>query len=248
MPGKIRALSRKEFWSPFSSAANFVFWLEKILSNWGDLCAMLNGFSLLALPALGAGLYMAVQRMRRENRGYDPMMALFLSLFVFAGGYTLVFLEARYVWICAIEILLGGLFAFQGASIFYRLSKRWAYSLAILLSLSFAWPALNWLYEHRGVDREYSGAARVLPEMRGVHFASNDMTALYYAYYKGAKFYGLPQGTQEQVARQFRQYHIELYFLIGSAETPPSFVREADRIDSGKIDNLRVYKVAADHR
>jgi hypothetical protein len=104
----------QRIWSPFSSIANFAFWLEKIVSNWGDFCEMLNGFSLLALPALGAGLYIAIQRMRREHRGYDPAMALFLSLFIFAGGYTLVFLETRYVWICAIEILLGGLFAFQG--------------------------------------------------------------------------------------------------------------------------------------
>jgi hypothetical protein len=103
------------------------------------------------------------------------------------------------------------------------------------------------LYEHRDIDREYSGAARALPAMRGVHFASNDMTALYYAYYKGAKFYGLPQGTTEAVAQQFRQYRIELYFLIGSAQMPPPYLREADRIDLGKIDNLRVYKVATNH-
>ena len=237
----------QRIWSPFSSTANFTFWLEKIFSNWGDLCDMLNGFSVLALLALGAGLYMTVQRMRREHRGYDPMMALFVSLFIFAGGYTLVFLEKRYIWICAIEILLGGLFAFQCGSVFYRLSKRWAFSLAVALSLSFALPAISWLYEYRGIDREYYDAARDLPEMRDSHFASNDMTALYYAYYKGAKFYGLPQGRTENIARQFRQYRIDLYFQVGSTEAPPSLVREADRIDSGKIDNLRVYKVASDH-
>lgn len=237
----------QRIWSPFSSIANFTFWLQKIVSNWGDVWDMLNGFSLLALPALGAGLYVTAQRMRREHRSYDPMMALFASLFIFAGGYTLVFLETRYIWICAMELLLGGLFAFQVGSVSYRLSKRWAFSLAVLLSLSFALPSINWLREHRGIDREYYNAARDLPEMRGSHFASNEMTALYYAYYKDAKFYGLPQGDPENIARQFRQYGIDLYFLIGSAKTPPSFVREADRIDSGKIDNLRVYKVAANH-
>lgn len=237
----------QRIWSPFSSTASFTFWLQKIVSNWGDLCAMLNGFSVLALPALAAGLFMAAQRMRREHRGYDPVMALFAFLLIFAGGYTLVFLEARYIWICAIEVLLGGLFAFQGLSAFYRLSERWASALAVALSLSFALPAISWLYENRGVDRGYYDAARELPEIRGSHFASNDMTALYYAYYKGAKFYGLPQGTTEDVVRQFRQYRVDLYFLVGSTETPPSYVRETDRIDSGKIDNLRVYKVAADH-
>jgi hypothetical protein len=239
----------QRIWSPFSSTANFTFWLQKIVSNWGNLCDMLNGFSVLALLALGAGLYIAIQGMRREHRGYDPMMALFASLFIFAGGYTLVFLEKRYIWICAIELFLGGLFALQGGSIFYRLSKRWAFSLAVALSLSFALPAISWLYENLGINRKYYDAAQDVPEIRGSHFASNDMTALYYAYYKGAKFYGLPRGTTEDVARQFRQYRIGYFFLVGTNphETGPPYVREADLIYSGKIDNLRVYKLASDH-
>jgi hypothetical protein len=234
----------QKIWSPFSSSANFTFWLEKIVSNWGDLCAMLNGFSVLTLPALGAGLFMAAQQMRRDKRQYDPGIALLICIFIFAGGYTLVFLEARYIWICAVGILLCGLFAIQIGSTSYRFSKRWAFVLAVVLSLSFAFPAMSWLREHRGVDQEYHIAAQGLPEMQSSHLASNDMTALYYAYYKGAKFYGVPLDDPERVARQFKQYQIDRYFLIGPALTPPPFVREADRIDPGAIANLRVYKVA----
>jgi hypothetical protein len=237
----------QRIWSPFSSIENFIFWFRKIVSNWGDLYEMLNDFSVLALPALAAGLYMAIQRMRREHRKFDPGIALLLSLFIFAGGYTLVFLEERYIWICEIGILLGGLFAIQAGSMSNRLGKRWAFVLAVALSLSFALPASKWLRKHRGIDREHYEAARDLPEMRESHFVSNDMTAVYYAYYKGGRFFGLPQGNSEAIARQFNRYGVDRYFLIGSAETPPPYVRESDRIDSGKIANLRVYRVAADH-
>ena len=43
-------------WGPFSSVTYFVFWVRKIVSNWGQLCAMLNEFSLLALPPLARAL------------------------------------------------------------------------------------------------------------------------------------------------------------------------------------------------
>jgi hypothetical protein len=236
----------QKIWNPFSSTANFAFWLQKIVSNWGYFCEILNGFSVLALPALGAGFYMAIQQMRREQRKYDPGIALFLSLLIYAGGYTLVFLEKRYIWICAIGILLGGLSAIQIGSVSYRLSRRWASLLVVALSLSFAVPAINWLRENLGMDREYYDAARDLPDMRGSHFVSNDLTALYYAYYKGAKFYGLPKGDPEKITQQLRQYRIDRYFLMGPREPLPPYVQEANRIDSGKIANLRVYQLASD--
>ena len=71
------------------------------------------------------------------------------------------------------------------------------------------------------------------------------MTSLYFAYYKDAKFYGIPKGSAERVVREFAQFHVNYYFLIGP-EARPSYVRDSDRIDSGNIPNVRVYRVTAE--
>ncbi len=233
----------QRLWSPFSSSGNFAFWLEKIVSNCGDFCEMLNGFSILSLVVIGAALYLVVQRMRRNRQAFHPALGLLCLLFVFAGGYLLVFLEERYIWLCAIGVLLTGFLAIDlgcgpGSS-----GKRMGPVLALLLTLSFVFTPVRWMHDHREIDREYRDAAFALPGMRGSHFASNDMTALYYAYYKDAKFYGLPQGDPGRIAQQFGKYQIDRYLLIGPNENPPPFVDEGDRLDPGTIANLRVYRV-----
>ena len=97
---------------------------------------------------------------------------------------------------CAIGILVCGLFAIQAGRSSNRIGNKSALLLTAVLSLSFILPAISWLHEHLNIDREYCSAAQNLPDMRGSHLASNDMTALYFAYYKDAKFYGIPKAAR----------------------------------------------------
>jgi hypothetical protein len=238
----------QKVWSPFSSNENLQFWLSKIVSNCGDLCQMLNDFSILALPAIGLALYLVIRQMRRERRAYHPMAALLLAIFVLAGGYLVVFLEQRYIWLGALGILRAGRVAIQHCLGPDRSGHPLVLLLALGFSLSFAVTPIQWIWRHRGIDREYRDAAGSLPDMTGSHFASNDMTGLYFAYYKRAKFYGLPQGVPDRIEAQLNRYQIDRYFLIGARETPPGFVREADRLDSGQFPNFRVYRIEPSKR
>ncbi|MFT3844546.1 MAG: hypothetical protein QM725_05805 [Lacibacter sp.] len=89
---------------PFDTWANFLRFLKNILHNIKVSISSLNVLSFLSIPVL---VYYSVKLLTQKENILQVKILLFISIFV-VSGYTLIYVEPRYIWLTGIITLLIG--------------------------------------------------------------------------------------------------------------------------------------------
>jgi hypothetical protein len=194
------------------------------LDQVGRDALMLETFTFLALPILGAAVVLGV---RDIGRSADyRLLHLALATALFFGGYQIVsaYLVERLLWIVILLLLVLGALLFERLAASARLRSSTRLVLVAILALSF-WP-LPLLRLVQGVDegRDVHATAQALAR-RGVSgrlaTVNRYADSLRVAFFTESAYYGriAPPVTIEQVLAELQAHEID--FLLVWAEKNP---------------------------
>jgi len=210
---------------------------------------MANIFMDFSPLSIAIGIAYVLFWLQRFNIKTMPAEVLFptITIAIFAGGYSLVRANPRYLWlICLMLMLMGGyVLARLFENNFFTKTRRTA--LLIIFFLSFAVPAYGGLksYANRGKSIYSLGKAlksRIAPNCK---IASNTSWAgsLYLSYHLDCKYYGVQEKniTKTKLKRDLEKYGIDYYLLWGGAAPDLRFLSNYEEITGGRIPGLRIY-------
>lgn len=209
----------------------------------GDFCME---FSPLALVI---GVAYVLFWLRRFNiRAMEPeVLYPTITIALMAGGYSLVWVRDRYLWVIFMLLMLMGgyVLARLFVSNFFTKTRRWA--LLVVFFLSFVVPASQSLKAKAGVGRGIYGLGQALKNFveAGSHIASNTNwgASLFLSYHLGCRYYGAEKKDirRTELERQLEEYEVDYYLAWGGGPVDQTLLAGYPEITGGRIPGLRIY-------
>ncbi|MGD0785340.1 MAG: hypothetical protein ABR969_05960, partial [Sedimentisphaerales bacterium] len=183
-------------WSPFESSDAFKYYIGYVIKNILKTCEIYGHLSFLCLPILMAGFLIFMQNWRKTISQFQILYP-FITIFLFVGGYCLVCVEERYLWVAFILVLILGCYIldklFQNS--FFTTARKVLLYIFFIISFTYT-PIILELPRLINIDKDYyimsqNLKARIHP---GDKIASNNYwnKSLYLAYYLKTPYYGIP--------------------------------------------------------
>jgi len=233
-------------YNPLESWSNFVHQLKVVGGNIHKTAGIFMVFSLLSIVT---GIAYLLFWLRRFNIAKMPAEVLYptVTIILFVGGYSMVLVEARYIWVLFILLMLMG--GYVLARLFQNnfFTKTRRVILLVIFFLSFAVPASHGLrnYAHRGKWVYNLGQAlkNVIPAKSKTVSNSNWAGALFLSYHLDCKYYGTQKKniSKIELKRQLAKYNIDYYLFWGGAAADLGFLSNYEEITGGRIPGLRIY-------
>ncbi|MCE7700253.1 MAG: hypothetical protein K8E24_015955 [Methanobacterium paludis] len=247
-PGVNPEFSPKD-WSPFSSWSNFKYQINLIWNNILQIIGILNYFSYLALIILLAYILMCIQPPRKLISKGEVIYPL-ITVLIYSGGYALILLEERYIWVIyVLLILMGGyliniLFKtdFFTKEKFANIRKT---LILLVFAVSFVIMPANYLVTNIHTGEDIYTLSNTLMNQYGVHgsVATNDrLTDLnYLAYYMNITIYGQAQKniSSTELQNELDKSGVDYYFVWGSNQSIN--LTGYNDVTNGKIKDLKIY-------
>ena len=239
-------------WSPFRSWSNFDYQLGLIWNNTLKVGSILNYFSFLSLLIILIYIIMCIKPPRKlitQNEILYPLVTLFIS----AGGYVVITVEERYLWIIYILLILMG-------GYLINLMFKWNYFpkkkfsgmiktiVLLLFAFSFIIMPLTYLVQNIHTDENIYNLSETLMKEYGIqgNVASNNelMNMDYLTYYMNITYYGQAQNSisTSELISQLKNYGIDYYFVWGNSSNG-ALLSEYPEVSNGNIPNLRIYAI-----
>lgn len=233
-------------YNPLASWPYFGHQLKFAAGNIYKIAGIFMNFSLLSIAT---GIAYVLFWLRRFNRMTIPSEVLYptVTIALLAGGYSLVLVESRYLWVIFImSMLMGGYVLgrlFQNK--FFTKTRRMV--LLVAFFLSFAVPALQDLKAYANRGKGIYDLSQVLKSRigKGHKIASNTNwpSVLYLSYHLEGKYYGVPKGniSGAELNSELEKYGIEYFFVWGGAAGDYRFLSNYEEISGGRIPGLQIY-------
>jgi hypothetical protein len=172
-----------------------------------------------------------------------------ITVLVYAGGYSLVTVPARYLWVlCLLSMLMGAYVLtrlFQGS--FFTAPRR--NLLLAVFCVSFTVPAIGNLREYANRNKGVYMLSRSLRPVvpAGSNLAANTGWAggLYIAYHLDCRYYGIPRRdiSAGQLREELERFGIEYYLVWGRGDFEASALSDCREITGGSVPGLRIYRL-----
>ena len=170
-----------------------------------------------------------------------------VTIILFAGGYSLVTVNPRYLWlICLMLMLMGGyVLARLFQNNFFTKTRRAA--LLIIFFLSFAVPASLSLKDSANRGKGIYSLSKALksriPPNRKIASNTSWAASFYLSYHLDCKYYGAQKKniSRTKLKRQLEKYAIDYYLFWGGAAPDLRFLSNYEEITGGRIPRLRIY-------
>ena len=238
-------------WSPFSSWSNFKYQLHLIKYNTLKIGSILYNFSYLCLIILLAYIIMCIQPLRKlitKNEILYPLVTILIA----AGGYVIVVVEARYIWIINILLILMGGYLINllfNSDLFRKLKFRNIIKTGILLVFAFLFITMpiNYLVQnvHSGEDIYNLSNSLNNYGIQG-NVATNDRfyEIQFLQYYMNINLYGQAQNNISDVKlrSELKNNGVNYYFVWGNSNQS-TYLKGYDEVTNGTIPNLKVYSL-----
>jgi hypothetical protein len=233
-------------YNPFGSWPNLWHQLKFAAGNIYKIAGIFMNFSLLSIAT---GIAYVLFWLRRFNRMTIPSEVLYptVTIALLAGGYSLVLVESRYLWVIFImSMLMGGYVLcrlFQNK--FFTKTRRMV--LLVAFFLSFAVPASQDLKAYANRSKGIYDLGQVLKSRigKGHKIASNTNwpSVLYLSYHLEGKYYGVPKRniSGAELNSELEKYGIEYFFVWGGAAGDYRFLSNYEEISGGRIPGLQIY-------
>lgn len=249
-PGQVNQNLIPKQWSPLSSWKNFRYQLHLIKKNTLQTITILNFFSILSLLIILAYIIMCIRPPRnliKQNEILYPIM----TIIIIAGGYVLILVEERYLWlIYVLSILMGGylinlIFKTDLISKEKYANIRKSVVLIVFAFLFISMP-VNYLAQNINTGKNIYDLSNSLVNY-GVHgnVATNDqpdeMNIL--SYYMNTTFYGQANLniTSTELLNELKKNDINYYFVWGNSNQS-SYLTSYNTITNNSQD-LKVYSL-----
>lgn len=210
-------------WSPLDSGRNFKYFLGLVGANVQSIRDDIINFG--ALTALGCVMLIAML-FTYCRRAPDLITIAGASVLWLMVGYSLVLVEARYLW-AVVPLAFTGVAAFLVAQV-KNLKVPLIYVTGALLVLAVVWTSATSLfnnkYENRDIYQYSTATAGKLPS--GSRFVSNNpKLSLYTAYYGGLHSYGIikPSGSSARnsaLYKELKKLGVDYYVDYLNAKAP----------------------------
>lgn len=232
-------------WSPIASWDNMMLQKLVITNNLRQIKEWL--FYLLPITNF-LGVIVLLYLLGKYN--YRRQIGdIVVWIVIYLGGYILLEVQDRFLWIVLLFIILLTAFFIDQATNLYKPSKAQLY----VLILVFLYFNLRIVYEkfkepHWAIDgyNEWCSMANNCHSLRGSHiaaFETNDKIPWYMAYYTQSHYFGgiKPLIKQPDTLNAIlQQYRIEYLLLPKTAELPNSLTQQFEQICQST--NYIIYK------
>ncbi|MGB9937445.1 MAG: hypothetical protein ACPK7O_06965 [Methanobacterium sp.] len=215
--------------------------LEIIRNNFITLYNIIQSFSVLAwLIIILSGMFLLSSF---KNDLKEKLLYLLITMLIYSGGYCLVLLESRYIWLVYILLGFTGAYIINAAFKTKLFNKHVKTVLAVILALSFISTPVTEIMQYDDSGKEYYIIGQQA-KFYGVHgnIASNTNwdISLYIVYYLNAQYYGITKKTDDPstLASELKSNNIQYYFVWGSSDPHiPGYME----ITNCQITDLKIY-------
>jgi len=217
----------------------------------GIIFKMVNMFVKFSILSVVVAIAYVLFWLRRFNIKTMPAEVLFptVAIVIFAGGYSLITVNARYIWLLFIMLMLMGGYVLGRLRLFESnfFTKTRRTVLLIIFFLSFAIPAYQGLKSYANRGRWVHELSRVLERRvtKDSKIAANTNWAgsLFLSYHLDCKYYGAQKKniSKIELKRQLEKYAIDYYLFWGGAAPDLGFLSNYEEITGGRIPGLRIY-------
>lgn len=218
----------------------------------GQTAKIFMGFSVLSVVIFVVYVLWWIRKLGKGVLAAIPCEVLFptVTVALLAGGYSLVWVQERYLWVlCLLMMLMGG---YVLACLFeYRFFTKAKVVKAVVLFIFFASFVFGgvrtlksysgrggWVHDLAGVLKQ-----RILPQDR---IASNTNWAgtLFLSYHLNCKYYGMPkqQAAVAELKKDLEKYRIDYYFVWGDSGEV-HWLSAYPEITGGRMPGLRIYSL-----
>lgn len=245
--------------SPREPLGTRVFIKDQLRMTAGHIVTISGIFMDFSILSIAIGVAYLLFWLRRFNRAIIrtiPAEVLYptITIVLFAGGYSLIWVQARYLWvICIMLMLMGGyVLGRLFGNKFFTKTRRVV--LLIIFFLSFAVPALKELEAYANRGKGIYSLSEVLKSRigQGQKIASNTNwpSTLYLAYHLNCKYYGVPKEnvTRAGLNSDLGKYGIDYFFAWGGTTGDYNFLTNYEEMTGGGIPGLQIYGLKKQRR
>jgi hypothetical protein len=238
-------------WNPLGSAKSFIFELNIIWNNILKTGIIFLNFSILSLLILVAALILVIKYKKDEVS--RKLMYLLITVLIYSGGYCLIFVESRYLWIISILIFLMGVYLLE---LIYKngfIKSRIKNILLLFLILSFLiMPIIGLSNSANNENFDLHNLAYTLKNDYHVHgnIASNDefVYSLVLTYYLNGTYYGQTKRGIDlnELETELKEKNIDYYIVWGTSNQIDLHYKEITKREfyiEGTIFYVKVYSL-----
>lgn len=234
---------KMEKWSPFKSMSYFKHQITIMGENVVSTISYLEYFSLLSLLIILFSLFFIFKSSFKDSR--DKLMYLLITLILYCGGYALILVEMRYLYLICILLFLMAFYMLNISCKQKIINIKMRNVLLILLIFSFIiMPVIN-LIQSVNMSKGFYDLSQNLGENYGVHgnIASNDEweETIYVSYYLNAQYYGMPKNITNSngLQNELENSNINYYFVWDGQDNLN--LKDYKEITYGNIQRLKIY-------
>lgn len=230
-------------WSAFSSWANFQYQLNLIWLNLLKIIDILEMYSILSLIIIIGAFLFIWKAPSKSSR--NKILYLLATILIFSGGYCLILIEMRYLWLIYILLMIMGIYLINNIYDMEKLSKLSRNVLLLLIILSFIAGPIQILANDIYLEKNVYDLSQTLQSDYHVNgnIASNDNWELtiYLAYYLKSRYYGVTSNNNDKsdIQSQLEKNRIDYYFVWDKTDNLQ--LTGYEEITYSKIKNLRIY-------
>lgn len=230
-------------WNPLSSIKSFLFEINLFLKNLIKTLSIFVFFSVLSLLILLVAMIFCFKYNKNEVSKRN-LQYLLITIIIYAGGYSLIFVEERYLWVTSILIFLLGVILLEILYNERRIKMGIRNLLLLFLIISFISMPISLLFISINTDNDFHDLSKILKYEYNVHgnIASNGeyIITLGLTYYIGGMYYGQTKKDMgvNELESVLKRNNIDYYFVWGNYPKLPY-----KEITNGKIGYLKVYSI-----
>lgn len=235
---------KMEKWSPFRSIAYFKHQLIIMGGNVVSTINYLEYFSLLSILIILFSLFFIFKSSFKDSR--DKLVYMLVTLMLYCGGYILILVEMRYLYLAAILLFLMALYMINISCKQKIINIKMRNILLILLIFSFIIMPVIDLIQTVNMGEGTPDLSQTLKSDYGIqgNIASDDEweETLHISYYLNAKYYGITKNAtnSNDLQSELKNNNINYYF-VWDGQNNNLDLKDYREITHGNIQGLRIY-------
>jgi hypothetical protein len=251
--------ARKRGWNPFESKQSFAHYTRNISENIFEAVRIYESYSRLSIAIVVIYLLLICYEPVNILLSRGNLIYPFLTILFYTGGYMLVHLETRYIWIVNILLLLMGgnvLNVLYHNEFFSKPALRNILTAIFVLSfmmtpvknsLSVGQNNINKKMHLLGTDlnNRYNIRGNIASNRLKIDTQMHDSWHYTFrlAYWLKSKYFGMPREgiSDDELLEDLKKHDIDFYFFWGDPETAPEFLLRYKELTWGEIPKLHIY-------
>ncbi len=235
-------------WSPFESWNSFNHQLTIIKDVLYRTVLIYSDFSTLSIAIIIAYILFCVSAYRIQLLSNDLLFPL-ITVIIFPLGYTLVLVEARYLWIVDFLLLLMGGYTlnvlFKNAYFTETMKKV---TLAFFILSFIAIPTKN-LIRNINIGKKIHDIYKELDgryNIDGNVAANRDWrNSFHLSYYLDVSYYGIPREniSSKELMKELEKNNIDYYIVWDYSRWDTELLSNYKEITRDEISGLRIYSL-----